>query len=175
MRANSNVNPTVIGRCPRYEVPPPNTLLTRTTAERQAGAPDTAVRRPRWRCFPLFVGFPDSRRRCRAADGTAQTSSSWGYPVSSNSPRCGGARLGGRRGFGLRRFRLQVSEENLLNHYRILDAGDDSHRPAAGSAHVDVKDPLRTSALRRKPADGISPCCGQWSPWQILMSGVRHH
>ena len=39
-----------------------------------------------------------SRRHGRAADGTAQMRSSWGYhPVSPNSPRCGGARQGGRR------------------------------------------------------------------------------
>ena len=48
--------------------------------------------------FPLPACFPASRRHGRAADGTAQMRSSWGYhPVSSNSPRCGGARQGGRR------------------------------------------------------------------------------
>ena len=62
--------------------------------------------RPRFRPSDGLAGtllpppavFPDRRHPCRAADGTAQTKSSWGHPVSSNSPRCGGARHGGRSG-----------------------------------------------------------------------------
>jgi hypothetical protein len=54
--------------------------------------------RPRPQSSPPPVGFPDSRRRCRSANGTAQTRPSWGYPASSNGPRCGGARHGGHLG-----------------------------------------------------------------------------
>jgi hypothetical protein len=40
--------------------------------------------------------------------------------------------------------------EDLLNHYRILDARDDSQRPAAGRAGLDIdaKGPFQASALR---------------------------
>ena len=48
--------------------------------------------------FPPYRLFSGQPPPCRAADGTARSRSSGGcHPVSSNSPRCGGARHGGRR------------------------------------------------------------------------------
>jgi hypothetical protein len=44
---------------------------------------------------------------------------------------------------GLSRFRIQVGED-LLDHHRILDAGEDSHCPTASRAgrDVDPEDPF---------------------------------
>jgi hypothetical protein len=59
------------------------------------------------------------------------------------------ARLPEDNGRRLRRFRTQVNQDPL-DGLGILDAGDDSHRPAAGWAGLDVdaKDRFRTSRLR---------------------------
>jgi hypothetical protein len=59
------------------------------------------------------------------------------------------ARAGPGTGAGLRRgrFRIEVSED-LLDHHRILDAGDDAHRPAAHRAGVDVDVEYPLQALR---------------------------
>ena len=54
------------------------------------------------------------------------------------------------------RFRVEVGED-LLDHGRILDAGDDAHRPAAHSASHDVDVEHALEALRpsvRRPAFG---------------------
>ena len=65
------------------------------------------------------------------------------------------------RGFGLRRFRIQVGED-LLDDLRILDARDDPHRPAAGRTGLDIdpEDPLE--ALR--PGH-----CGAAFGWRRLL------
>jgi len=69
-----------------------------------------------------------------------------GYPVPSNSPRCGGARHGGRRVASCSPpFHIQVGED-LLVDVGILDARDHPHRPAAGWAGFDAEDALK--ALR---------------------------
>ena len=57
--------------------------------------------------------------------------------LTARAPR---GRSPGRRrpgGLSCSRFRLEVSED-LLDHDRILDAGDDAHRPAAHRACLDV-------------------------------------
>jgi len=53
--------------------------------------PDYSRRRPRRRISPLPARFPDRRRRCRAAGGTAQTRSSPGSPrlIQQPSPQAG--------------------------------------------------------------------------------------
>jgi hypothetical protein len=40
--------------------------------------------------------------------------------------------------------------ENLPDHHRIFDAGDDAHRPAAGCAGLDVDPEHALQALRPK-------------------------
>ena len=70
-----------------------------------------------------------------------------GYSGSVEQTRLGrrpAPRLPGsfRRGI----FLIEVGE-NLLDHHRIVDAGDDPHRPAAFTAglDVDIEHPLETS------------------------------
>ena len=53
---------------------------------------------PRRRTSPPPAGFLDRRCCGRAAGCTAETRTSSAEPFSSNSPRCGGDRHGGRRG-----------------------------------------------------------------------------
>ena len=52
-------------------------------------------------------------------------------------------------GWGLDGFRIQV-DEDLLDHCRVPNAGDDPHCPAAGRARLDVNagDPFQVLRLR---------------------------
>ena len=102
--------------------------------------------------FPLPACFPASRRRGRAADGTAQMRSSWGLsPRLVEQPplrwRPAGRPPGG---FGLRRFRIQVGEDLLDDQpsdlscddvrktFSIRPAPQDRRkaRPCLGTLHV---------------------------------------
>jgi hypothetical protein len=58
----------------------------------------------------------------------------WRRPQQEGKNR---GELAALRGARLGRFRIAVSED-LLDHHRILDAGDDAHRPAAHRAGLDV-------------------------------------
>ena len=57
---------------------------------------------------------------------------------------------------GLRRFHIQVSEDRL-EHYRILETGDDSHYPATGQARLDVNPENRVLKVRSTSDSSHSP------------------
>jgi len=72
------------------------------------------------------------------------------WPFSVEQPRLG--RRPARRppgSFWRGAFLIEVGED-LLDHFWVLDAGDDPHRPTAGRAglHVDVEHPFQALGLR---------------------------
>jgi len=101
----------------------------------------------------------------------------WAHPPSS-APGRGPAR---RRPGSLTcsRFRIGVGED-LLDHRRVLDAGDDAHRPAAHRAGFDVNAEHALEALcpsHRRPAlgrgalVGLGRCLGSSA---LAPPGLRH-
>ena len=97
--------------------------------------------------FSSFANRQANLHPCRTADSAAQTSSSRGcHPVSSNSPRCGGARHGGR-------IKASGSDAFASRWARIfsMTAGSSMHatiRTAAGRAGLDVDTEHPFQALR---------------------------
>jgi len=78
-------------------------------------------------------------------------------------------------------FLIEVGEE-LLDHHRVLDAGDDFERPAAGPTGLDVDakyplQPLRLKLIEARRSAGVgSPGSlveERWLPWPRLAGLTR--
>jgi len=100
----------------------------------------------------------------------------------SSTPRAPPGGCPARRrpgGLTCSRFRVEVGED-LLDHHRILDAGDDAHRPAAGRAGLDVDLEHALEALcpsHRSPAlgRGTVVCLGRClASCALAPPGLRH-
>ena len=69
---------------------------------------------------------------------------------------------------------MQVSED-LLDHHRVLDAGDDAHRPAAHRAGLDVDaehalEALRPSHPRPALGRGALVCLDKWGQTRFAVT-----
>jgi len=130
--------------------------------------------------FSRAPSHPASGHLGRVVDGAAQGGSSRliEQPPLGRRPAWRPPR--GFGGFGLTPFPIQVGED-LLDHHRVLDAGEDSHCPAAGRAgrDIDAKDPLETFAqvIAARRSAGVaasgSRFVGCWPPLPRLAGVTR--